>query len=256
MPVDAATVKKIASLARIAITDEEVAKIAPELDNILGWIEQLGEVDCTGVEPMTAVIANTLACATMSSPMAARCGAGQRPQAEHGFHRAQGDRIMTDITDLGVRELRDGSVPAPAREVADSFIVAVSRPRRSTLSWSKRPTSDRGGQGSDAGAAETPAAGRRADRHEGFVRQARSLGGEPHPNQPTTTAENGGSARRGKVNMASSRWLVDETRIRQRSPCLMAHACAGGSSEQLAHARRAGATAPTPARSAPPRFRH
>ena len=51
MSVDAATVKKIASLARIAITDEEVAKIAPELDNILGWIEQLNEVNVDGVEP-------------------------------------------------------------------------------------------------------------------------------------------------------------------------------------------------------------
>ena len=52
--------KKIASLARIAITDEEVAAIAPELNNILGWIEQLGEVDTRGIEPMTAVIPNHL----------------------------------------------------------------------------------------------------------------------------------------------------------------------------------------------------
>lgn len=60
MAVDIPTVKKIASLARIAITEDEAARIAPELDNIMGWIEQLSEVDCTGVEPMTAVIANTL----------------------------------------------------------------------------------------------------------------------------------------------------------------------------------------------------
>ncbi|MGC8159902.1 Asp-tRNA(Asn)/Glu-tRNA(Gln) amidotransferase subunit GatC, partial [Salmonella enterica] len=58
MPVDIATVRKIASLARIAITEEDAARIAPELDNIMGWIEQLGEVDCTGVQPMTAVIPN------------------------------------------------------------------------------------------------------------------------------------------------------------------------------------------------------
>ena len=55
MSVDIATVKKIASLARIAITEEEAARIAPELDNIMGWIEQLGEVDVTGVEPMAGV---------------------------------------------------------------------------------------------------------------------------------------------------------------------------------------------------------
>ena len=60
MSVDSATVRKIASLARIAVSDEEVAAMVPELNNILGWIEQLGEVDVTGVEPMTAVIPNTL----------------------------------------------------------------------------------------------------------------------------------------------------------------------------------------------------
>jgi aspartyl-tRNA(Asn)/glutamyl-tRNA(Gln) amidotransferase subunit C len=60
MSVDTATVKRIARLARIAITDEDAARMAPELGNILGWIEMLGEVDTTGVEPMTAVIPNTL----------------------------------------------------------------------------------------------------------------------------------------------------------------------------------------------------
>ena len=60
MSVDHATVRKIASLARIAVTDGEVEAMVPELNNILGWIEQLGEVDVTGVAPMTAVIANTL----------------------------------------------------------------------------------------------------------------------------------------------------------------------------------------------------
>jgi aspartyl-tRNA(Asn)/glutamyl-tRNA(Gln) amidotransferase subunit C len=54
MSVDTATVKRIASLARIAITEEDAAKMAPELDNILHWIEMLGEVDTAGVEPMTA----------------------------------------------------------------------------------------------------------------------------------------------------------------------------------------------------------
>ena len=60
MNVDIATVKKVAALARIAITEEEAARLAPELGNILGWIEQLSEVDVTGVEPMTAVIPNQL----------------------------------------------------------------------------------------------------------------------------------------------------------------------------------------------------
>jgi aspartyl-tRNA(Asn)/glutamyl-tRNA(Gln) amidotransferase subunit C len=60
MSVDSATVRKIAALSRIAVTDGDVAAMVPELNNILGWIEQLGEVDVTGVQPMTAVIANGL----------------------------------------------------------------------------------------------------------------------------------------------------------------------------------------------------
>ena len=60
MSVDAATVRHIAKLARIAVSDDEVAALAPELSNILGWIEQLQEVDVSGVAPMTAVIPNVL----------------------------------------------------------------------------------------------------------------------------------------------------------------------------------------------------
>ena len=60
MSVDAATVKRIAHLARIKLEDHEVAPLERELNGILSWIEQLGEVDTAGVEPMTAVIPNTL----------------------------------------------------------------------------------------------------------------------------------------------------------------------------------------------------
>lgn len=60
MSVDTATVRHIAKLARIAATDDEINALVPELNNILGWIEQLQEVDVTGVEPMTAVIPNAL----------------------------------------------------------------------------------------------------------------------------------------------------------------------------------------------------
>lgn len=60
MSVDAATVKRIAHLARIRLGDDEVAPMAGELNAILGWIEQLGEVDTADVEPMTAVIPNVL----------------------------------------------------------------------------------------------------------------------------------------------------------------------------------------------------
>lgn len=60
MSVDTATVAKIASLARIKLSEAEVAAMVPELNGILAWVEQLGEVDVSGVEPMTAVIPNAL----------------------------------------------------------------------------------------------------------------------------------------------------------------------------------------------------
>lgn len=60
MSIDKETVKKIANLSRIAITEAEADAFVPELNQILGWVEQLSEVDCSKVEPMTAVIPNKL----------------------------------------------------------------------------------------------------------------------------------------------------------------------------------------------------
>jgi aspartyl-tRNA(Asn)/glutamyl-tRNA(Gln) amidotransferase subunit C len=56
MSVDTATVRHIAKLARIGMSDAEIEALVPELNNILGWIEQLSEVNTDGVEPLTAVI--------------------------------------------------------------------------------------------------------------------------------------------------------------------------------------------------------
>ena len=56
MAIDAATVKKVASLARIREPDERLEALASELNGILAWIEQLNEVDTEGVEPMTSVV--------------------------------------------------------------------------------------------------------------------------------------------------------------------------------------------------------
>ena len=56
MSVTNEQVRHIARLARIAMSDEEIETLGPELNNILGWIEQLGEVNTDGVEPLTAVI--------------------------------------------------------------------------------------------------------------------------------------------------------------------------------------------------------
>jgi aspartyl-tRNA(Asn)/glutamyl-tRNA(Gln) amidotransferase subunit C len=55
MSVDRDTVKRVARLARIKVSDEEAEALRGELNTILGWVEQLGEVDVTGVEPMTSV---------------------------------------------------------------------------------------------------------------------------------------------------------------------------------------------------------
>ena len=92
MSVDKATVAKIASLARIRMTDAEADAMVPELNQILGWVEQLGEVDVTGVEPMTAVIPNQLRLRDDVVDADPLTGGGVRdkvlanaPAAEHGF---------------------------------------------------------------------------------------------------------------------------------------------------------------------------
>ena len=56
MSVDEATVRRVARLARIAVTDEEARRLQGELNGILDWVEQLCEVDIEGVEPMTSVV--------------------------------------------------------------------------------------------------------------------------------------------------------------------------------------------------------
>ena len=56
MEVDEATVRRIARLARIKISDEEAQGLQSELSGILAWVEQLSEVDTDNVEPMTRVV--------------------------------------------------------------------------------------------------------------------------------------------------------------------------------------------------------
>jgi len=87
MSVDTATVRHIAKLARIAMSDAEVEALVPELNNILGWVEQLQEVDVTGVEPMTAVIPNTLRMRddTVTDGGIRDQVLANAPVAEHGF---------------------------------------------------------------------------------------------------------------------------------------------------------------------------
>lgn len=60
MQVDEKTVRRIARLARISITDDEAKNLEGELTGILNWVEQLGEVKTDDVEPMTRVVAQKL----------------------------------------------------------------------------------------------------------------------------------------------------------------------------------------------------
>lgn len=55
MSVDLVTVKRVARLARIAVSEDEAERMVGELNGILGFVEQLSEVDVSGVEPMTSV---------------------------------------------------------------------------------------------------------------------------------------------------------------------------------------------------------
>ena len=92
MSVTKQEVAKIAGLARINMSEEELERMVPELNNILDWVEQLGEVDTSGVEPMATVIPNTLRLRADAVDADPNTGGGKRdavlanaPAAEHGF---------------------------------------------------------------------------------------------------------------------------------------------------------------------------
>lgn len=59
MAIDQATVRKVANLARITVSDEQVANLEGELNQILDFVEQLSAVDTEGVEPLTSAVAMT-----------------------------------------------------------------------------------------------------------------------------------------------------------------------------------------------------
>ena len=92
MTVSREDVAKIAGLARIAMDDAALDTMVPELNAILNWVEQLGEVDVSGVEPMAAVIPNTLRLREDVADALPETAGGRRdevlanaPVAEHGF---------------------------------------------------------------------------------------------------------------------------------------------------------------------------
>jgi aspartyl-tRNA(Asn)/glutamyl-tRNA(Gln) amidotransferase subunit C len=88
MAIDAATVRKVARLARIAEPEEKLEPLAKELSGILAWIEQLNEVDTDGVEPMTTAVHTTL---PMRDDVVTDGGdparvLGNAPRSEKGFY--------------------------------------------------------------------------------------------------------------------------------------------------------------------------
>ena len=92
MSVTREEVAKIASLARIRMGEEDLDRMVPEFNNILAWVEQLGEVDTSEVEPMTAVIPQQLRLRDDVIDADPLTGGGKQgdvlanaPVAEHGF---------------------------------------------------------------------------------------------------------------------------------------------------------------------------
>ena len=88
MSVNVEQVRHIAKLARIAMSDAEVEAMVPELNNILGWVEQLGEVDTGGVEPLTAVIDQKLRLRddAVTDGDCREAVLANAPDAQHGFY--------------------------------------------------------------------------------------------------------------------------------------------------------------------------
>ena len=132
MSVDIDQVRHIAKLARIAMSEEELERLVPELNNILGWIEQLGEVDTDGVEPLTAVIDQKLRLRddVVERRRVPRRGARQcARRAARLLRGAQGDRVSELTT-------------SPSRSFATAFAAGTSRretwPKPIMQRWPRR----------------------------------------------------------------------------------------------------------------------
>jgi aspartyl-tRNA(Asn)/glutamyl-tRNA(Gln) amidotransferase subunit C len=87
MSVTSQQVRHIAKLARIGMDDAEIEALVPELNNILGWVEQLGEVNTDGVEPLTAVIDQKLRLRddVVNDGNIRDAVLANAPDAQHGF---------------------------------------------------------------------------------------------------------------------------------------------------------------------------
>ena len=137
MSVDKDTVLRIAKLARIAMDDAQAAGMEAELNALLAWVEQLSEVDCENVPPMTSVVEQKLADARGRRHRWRLC---RRPDEERAAIRraflrgAQGRRVMafaSDPTAFTLAEAREAlrSKAISARELAASHVSAIASGR-------------------------------------------------------------------------------------------------------------------------------
>ena len=87
MSVSPEQVRHIAKLARIAMSDDELERLGPELNAIIGWVEQLAEVDTTGVEPLATVVDQKLRLREDAVTEGDQRDdvLANAPKAEHGF---------------------------------------------------------------------------------------------------------------------------------------------------------------------------
>src|SRR5215470_16591562 len=137
MSVDAEAVRKIAHLARIAVKDDEIEHLQGELNAILAFVEQLREVDVTGVEPMTSVTpmnmkkrTDVVATAVTRKPFSRT---RRRAKATISSCRkwSSDTAHITDLTTLTIAAAQDGlrRKEFTAVELADAHLAAIERAR-------------------------------------------------------------------------------------------------------------------------------
>jgi aspartyl-tRNA(Asn)/glutamyl-tRNA(Gln) amidotransferase subunit C len=87
MSVTSQQVRHIAKLARIGMSDAEIEALVPEINNILGWVEQLGEVNTDGVEPLATVIDQKMRLRddAVTAGNIRDAILANAPEAQHGF---------------------------------------------------------------------------------------------------------------------------------------------------------------------------
>ncbi len=95
MSVDLATVKRVARLARIAVSEDDADRMTGELNNILGFVAQLDEVNVEGVEPLTSIVPMALRRREDSVTDGAKADdiVATRPRPTKTFSRAESGRV-------------------------------------------------------------------------------------------------------------------------------------------------------------------